>query len=375
MRRRHSRARHLDQFFKSAVAKVAKHCARCLVGVLRELSFYFRIDVAGHHEQVWVTIVVEVGNSGSPTYVARFDADARRSRHIIEVSLPVVAIKNISVVREVCLEKIQVPIQIIVAAPDAHSRLLHADGAKRHSSHYAFLTKRSVMIVHERQARCRVRGHVDVGPSVFVKIGGNHGHAIGFAFCNSCLMADIGECSITIVSVERMPPHRQPTRSTFDGNSFPIAVAIVPRYGRVFQRKPHVVGNEQVQMTVAVVIQKTASCSPSRPVVSPPSGLSDIRERSIAVVAVENVLSEIGAENIVKAIVVVVPDTNSACPTLAVQPRFLGDVRKISVTIVLVEPVGCPWWTTHKAYPRTEKNCQPTVVGDTATVQADASSM
>src|SRR5438067_414407 len=231
MRRRYSRARPLDQFFKSAVAKVANDRARCLVGVLRELSFYFRIDVAGHHEQVWVTIVVEVGNSGSPAYIARFDADARRSRHIIEISLPVVAIKNISVVREVGLEEIQVPVQIIVADTDAHSRLLHAVVAKGHSSHYSFLSKSSVMIVHEQQTGCRVRGNVDVGPSVFVKIGGNHSHAIGFAFCNSCLVADIDECSITIVTVERMPPHRQPTRSTFIDVSYKAGIAKSETYG------------------------------------------------------------------------------------------------------------------------------------------------
>src|SRR5207302_6462340 len=201
---------------------------------------------------------VEVGNSESPAYIARVDADARRSRHIIEISLPIVAIKNISVDREAGLEKLQVPVQIIVADAAAHPRLLHAVVAKGHSSHYAFLAKSSVMIVHEQQTGCRVRGNVDVGPSVFVKIGGNHSHAIGFAFGNSCLMADIGECSIAIVSVERMPPHRQPTRSTFDGNSFPIAVDILPGYGCVFEGKPHVVGNEQIQMTVAIVIQKTA---------------------------------------------------------------------------------------------------------------------
>src|SRR5258708_7722450 len=57
--RRYARARLLDEFFKDAVAQIPKNGARCFVGILRESSFHLRVNMAGNHEKVWKTIVVQ----------------------------------------------------------------------------------------------------------------------------------------------------------------------------------------------------------------------------------------------------------------------------------------------------------------------------
>src|SRR5207253_2474454 len=60
---------------------------------------------------------------------------------------------------------------------------------------------------------------------------------------------------------------------------------------------------------------------------------------SVAVIAVQRVLSKIGAKYVVKAVVVIVSDRDSTCPSEPVQTRFLRDIRECPVPVVLVQPI------------------------------------
>src|SRR4030095_14886584 len=95
-----------------------------------------------------------------------------------------------------------------------------------------------------------------------------------------------------------MPSGRQPSRSAFDGNAFPVAVAVLSGNGRMLERESHVVGDEQVEVSIPVVIQEAASGSPSRLGVQEARRLGHISEGSVAIVPVENVLAEVGAKEI-----------------------------------------------------------------------------
>lgn len=69
-------------------------------------------------------------------------------------------------------------------------------------------------------------------------------------------------------------------------------------------------------------------------------GFGYISESAVAIVAVQNVVAEIGTEDVVEAIIVVVPDANAASPTDAMQSGSLGNVCKRSIAIVLVQAIG-----------------------------------
>ena len=62
-------------------------------------------------------------------------------------------------------------------------------------------------------------------------------------------------------------------------------------------------------MTVAVVIQKSTSGSPSHRPRFPESGLlGHVRKSAVAIIAVEAILSVIGTKDVVEAIIVVIGD-------------------------------------------------------------------
>jgi len=67
-----------------------------------------------------------------------------------------------------------------------------------------------------------------------------------------------------------------------------------------------VVGDEQVQQPVAVVVEKSAAGSEARGVVEEAGLGRDVGEGAVSVVAVELVLSVVGDEQVLKAIVVVI---------------------------------------------------------------------
>src|SRR5437870_12496693 len=94
-------------------------------------------------------------------------------------------------------------------------------------------------------------------------------------------------------------------------------------------------------MPVTVVIDKSASCSPTRIFVQQSGGLSDIGESSIAIVAIQLVLSEVGAKQIFEAVIVVVSDANTRCPTCIAKAGFFGNIRESSITIIFVHAIGC----------------------------------
>ena len=83
----------------------------------------------------------------------------------------------------------------------------------------------------------------------------------------------------------------------------------------MFEREADVVGDKKIEMTVAVVIQKGTSGSPARRARLPQSGLlGHIREGAIAVVSEEAILTVIGAEDVIEAIVVVIGYAHAVGP-------------------------------------------------------------
>jgi len=68
-----------------------------------------------------------------------------------------------------------------------------------------------------------------------------------------------------------------------------------------------------------------------------PAFFADVSEGAVAVVAVENIFSEVGDEEIVETIVIVVADTDSLSPAGMEQAGFGGDVGEGAVAIVFEE--------------------------------------
>src|SRR5216684_9193825 len=97
-------------------------------------------------------------------------------------------------------------VQVIIAHPDTHTRLLHAIFAQGRTPQYSFFTKRSISIVHEQKTGSGVAGDVDILPSVLIKIRRHDRHAVGGRGArDSGLLTYVGERSVAVVSIKGMP--------------------------------------------------------------------------------------------------------------------------------------------------------------------------
>ena len=102
----------------------------------------------------------------------------------------------------------------------------------------------------------------------------------------------------------------------------------------------HIVRHKQIELTIAVVVQKTATCAPAVFGSGNAGLLGYIGESAVAIVVVENVASKIGDEEIVEAVVVVVADTTGLSPAGAGQAGLFGDIGEGAVTIVVKQIAG-----------------------------------
>src|SRR5207237_6726873 len=79
-------------------------------------------------------------------------------------------------------------------------------------------------------------------------------------------------------------------------------------------------------------------------------------------VAVKSVLPEVGAEDVVEAIVVVVANTDRGGPANCLQARLLGDIGERAVAIVLVETIGSARRSVVEARARQQKDIHPAII-------------
>src|SRR5437667_12820700 len=94
---------------------------------------------------------------------------------------------------------------------------------------------------------------------------------------------------------------RQTPRAAFNRDSFPPAVRVVAGSGAVFKRKTKVIGNEQIQVSVTVVVHEGAANPKPLLIVQKPTRLGYISASSIAVIAVQRLVFKIDATYVVKA--------------------------------------------------------------------------
>src|SRR5256885_2338793 len=96
-----------------------------------------------------------------------------------------------------------------------------------------------------------------------------------------------------------------------------------------------VVGDEEIEFAVAIVVDKCTAGVPALAVTAHARFISYIRERAITIVVIKNVLAEIADEEIFEAVVVVVTNANALSPAGVGYAGLHGNVCECSVTIIL----------------------------------------
>src|ERR1700723_3009061 len=134
-----------------------------------------------------------------------------------------------------------------------------------------------------------------------------------------------------------MPASGQSARSALHRDTFKIAVSALPRHWSVFEREAHVIRDKQVQVTVAVVVQETASRPPARLFVPKTDCLGYIGKRAVSAVAIKMVLTIGGEKDILKSIIVVVANADARRPTNGLHAGFFRNISEGTVAIVLIK--------------------------------------
>src|SRR3954470_4912910 len=126
---------------------------------------------------------------------------------------------------------------------------------------------------------------------------------------------DISKSSARAVVVQSALSACEATGTAKDTQAFPGAVRIGPRQRGVFQIELNVVGDEQIQVAVAIVIQKSAASAPLLACDGQSNLLGYVFEAAVTEVAVQDVMAEVSHEQIGKAVVIVVARAHALCPS------------------------------------------------------------
>src|SRR5260370_2097123 len=133
-----------------------------------------------------------------------------------------------------------------------------------------------------------------------------------------------------------------------------------------------VVGDEKIELAVAIVIDEGTAGIPALAFGGNAGFGGDIGERAVAIVVVEDVFAEVGNEEIVEAVVLVLADAHGLSPAGMNEASLRGDIREGGVAIIFVQAIG-GLLASGKAFQARavhQKNIEPAIV--VGIVESDA---
>ena len=246
-----------------AGAEIAIHDLALLVGRFRLQLVHLGIDVAVGEEDVEPAVVVEVDEPGAPAEPSRVEAEAAGERPVLAEAVTEVGVQRRRVAGEVRLDDVEGAVAIVVADADAHAGLRLAVLAVGAAGADADVRERAVVVVAIERARVRIVRHVDVGPAIVVEVERADAEAVGAAGLEDAgALRDVLEGAVALVAVEHVGAAGQPGRTARDRDALVAAEARIGR-GRLGEIEVDVVGDEQIEPSVAVVVEEGGARCPS----------------------------------------------------------------------------------------------------------------
>src|SRR5579859_3698990 len=93
-------------------------------------------------------------------------------------------------------------------------------------------------------------------------------------------------------------------------------------------------------MSVTVVVDERATGIPPRGLLNQPRLCRDLSESAVAIVVIQGVLAVVADEQVFVTVVVVVADAYALSPSRACQPSFHRNISESAVAIVLKQMAG-----------------------------------
>ena len=140
------------------------------------------------------------------------------------------------------------------------------------------------------------------------------------------------ERAIALVAIERVAGAGQPARAALNGDAVELAELALAELRQRLEPHVDVVGDEQVEPAVAVVVGERRAGRPSR--IADAGLLGHVRERPVTVVAIQLVRAVAGDVEVVPAVVVEVGGDGTHAPPRVAHAGLVGDVDERAVTLI-----------------------------------------
>ncbi len=179
------------------------------------------------------------------------------------------------------------------------------------------------MVVAIEDSGGGVTGNVEIGPSVVVIVERCDGEAVvALGVLESAGLADVFELSCTEVVIQNVRRALEAAGAAHDRNTLPDASRGLAGRWRVREVEVNVVGNGEIQLAVAVVVDEGTAGAPLLACSSDASLLGYLLECSIALVVEEAVFAVAGDVDVVESVVVIVSNAGPWPHPVETRPAF-----------------------------------------------------
>ena len=287
-------------------------------------------------QNVLPAILIDIEKGRAPAEKLRMNAESGAHRDIGKRHLAQVAIERRRVVGEIGLEDIELAVAVVVAGGGTHAGLLAAVFVQGRPGHDTLLGKRTVPTVVKQQAGGGVASDKDVGPAVVVVVAGEDGEAVvTLGGGDAGRFRNIGKLT-AIVAQQRHALARQPAGPAGDGQTLPDTLVFRARLGRVGGVELEIVGEEQVEVAVPIIVEEGAARGPA-PLRLRGQHRGLVAKRAIALIVQQGIRPPIGNDEVQAAVVVIVPGAGALAKTGGRNLSLLGDVGELQLSEIAVE--------------------------------------
>jgi hypothetical protein len=147
-------SRFQPDLLQMTVSIISKHEIALGVGHAKFLSIHLWIHVSVRNEYIGPSIIVEIRELYAEAQEWSADrSEARRSGHVGELAVAIIAVKIVHVVGEIDLGDVQIPVAIVVGGVYTHTGLFHAVRAVGDACGYPILFQSPPAVPLVQEAR------------------------------------------------------------------------------------------------------------------------------------------------------------------------------------------------------------------------------
>ena len=217
-------------------------------------------------EDVRPAVIVVVEEARSPADIGRADrSDFGGIGDVGEKQRLVVTIESGVLTRKIRDENTKLAGVQVIADGHAHGAERNAVIVERHAGLQTDFGKSAVLVVVVEIISGGIVGDEEIEPAVAVNVGPDRSQTIApFGIGDARFLADVGKCAVAVVVEQRIAGARQTFGAALHGHSAILAELGFAELGELGEIDVDVVGDEEIQRAVFVVVGNRCAGGPAR---------------------------------------------------------------------------------------------------------------